>query len=155
MLELLRSLTLSLLIFLLPSSGLSAALSKWFSVNIVELSKNIKILIHDKHDKHVFEWRISSFSLSFIIIINIMTRENEIEIFDQSDVIFSNILREKKRDVDKLINELFSIFSNYVSILIIQKFRISRRVSTKVANFVFIISIIFLLFTFSDNNRSY
>ncbi len=47
-----------------------------------------------------------------------MTREIEIEISDQSDVILSNILREKKRDVDKLINELFSIFLNYVSISI-------------------------------------
>jgi hypothetical protein len=50
---------------------------------------------------------------SFIIIINIMIREIEIEISDQSDAIFSNILREKKRDVDKLINDLSSIFSNY------------------------------------------
>jgi hypothetical protein len=70
------------------------------------------------HDKHASECRISSFSSSFIIIINIMTREIEIEISDQSDVILSNILREKKRDVDKLINELFSISSNYISISI-------------------------------------
>ncbi len=58
-------------------------------------------------------------SIIFIIIIIItlkMTRKIEIEISNQSDVISSNILKEKKHDVDKLIHELFSISSNYSSI---------------------------------------
>ncbi len=47
-----------------------------------------------------------------------MTREIEIEIFDQSNVISFNILKDKKRDVDKLINDLSAIFSNYIFIRI-------------------------------------
>jgi hypothetical protein len=58
------------------------------------------------------------FSSSNVIIINIMTREIEIEILDQSDVISRNILKSKKRDVQKLINDLFSISSNYIFISI-------------------------------------
>jgi hypothetical protein len=58
------------------------------------------------------------FSSSNVIIINIMTREIEIEILDQSDIIFRNMLKNKKRDVQKLINDLFSISSNYTFISI-------------------------------------
>jgi hypothetical protein len=47
-----------------------------------------------------------------------MTREIEIEILDQSDVVSFNILKDKKHDVNKLINDLFSTFSNYISIQI-------------------------------------
>jgi hypothetical protein len=47
-----------------------------------------------------------------------MTREIEIEIFDQSEVVSTNILKEKKRDVNELIAELLSIFSNYFFIFI-------------------------------------
>ncbi len=38
-----------------------------------------------------------------------MTREIEIEILDQSDVVSFNILKDEKHDVNKLINDLFSI----------------------------------------------
>jgi hypothetical protein len=43
-----------------------------------------------------------------------MTREIEIEISDQSNIISFNILKGKKHDVDKLINDLLSLFSNYI-----------------------------------------
>jgi hypothetical protein len=57
------------------------------------------------------------FSL-FITINIIMAREIEIEMSNQSDVIFSKILKSKKRDVHKLIDDLFSISSNYILIVI-------------------------------------
>jgi hypothetical protein len=70
--------------------------------------------------KHASEWLFlllfNAFSLSFNIIISIMTREIEIEISDQSDAISLNILKRKKRDVEKLIAELSSLSSNYISI---------------------------------------
>jgi hypothetical protein len=55
-----------------------------------------------------------------------MTREIEIEISNQSDVISSNILNEKKRDVDKLIHDLSSISSNYISISVSSRDSISH-----------------------------
>ncbi len=70
--------------------------------------------------KHVFEWSFllsfNVFSLSLIIIISIMTREIEIEILDQSDVILFNLLKEKKRDIQKMIDDLSSLSFNYTSI---------------------------------------
>jgi hypothetical protein len=47
-----------------------------------------------------------------------MIRKIEIKIFDQSNVIFSNILKKKKRDVQKLIDDLLSILSNYIFMFI-------------------------------------
>ncbi len=47
-----------------------------------------------------------------------MTRDIEIEISDQSNVASTNILKEKKHDVDKLIANLSLIFSNYTLIFI-------------------------------------
>jgi hypothetical protein len=47
-----------------------------------------------------------------------MAREIEIEVPDQSDIIPPNILKGKKHDVDKLINDLPSISPNYVPISI-------------------------------------
>ncbi len=70
--------------------------------------------------KHVSEWSFllsfNTFSLSFNIIINIMTREIEIEILDQSNAISFNILKRKKRNVEKLIAELSSLSFNYIFI---------------------------------------
>ncbi len=42
-----------------------------------------------------------------------MTREIEIRISNQSNVISLKILKEKRHDVDKLIHELLSISSNH------------------------------------------
>jgi hypothetical protein len=47
-----------------------------------------------------------------------MIREIEIEFPNQSDVVSFNILKNKKRDVQKLIDDLSSISSNYISIFI-------------------------------------
>jgi hypothetical protein len=55
-----------------------------------------------------------------------MTREIEIEISNQSDVNLSNILKEKKRDVDKLIHDLSSISLNYISISVSSRDSISH-----------------------------
>lgn len=55
-----------------------------------------------------------------------MTREIEIEILEQSDVILLNIQKEKKRDVQKLIDELLSILSNYTSFSILLRDLISH-----------------------------
>jgi hypothetical protein len=43
-----------------------------------------------------------------------MTRDIEVEIFDQSDVILLDILNEKKRDVQRIIDDLFSCSFNYI-----------------------------------------
>jgi hypothetical protein len=51
-----------------------------------------------------------------------MTREIEIEISDQSDLISLNILKEKKRDVQKLIDDLSAISSNYTLISVFQRY---------------------------------
>ncbi len=68
-------------------------------------------------NKHISELIIFIIIIIIIIIIIVkMTREIEIKISNQSDVISSNILNEKKRDVDKLIHDLSSISSNYISI---------------------------------------
>jgi hypothetical protein len=55
-----------------------------------------------------------------------MTREIEIEISNQSDVILSNILQEKKRDVQKLIDDLPAISSNYIFVSVSQRDAISH-----------------------------
>ncbi len=47
-----------------------------------------------------------------------MVREIEIEIPDQSDVVPPNILKGKKHDVQKLIDDLPPLSSNYTPILI-------------------------------------
>lgn len=54
----------------------------------------------------------------FLIIFIIMTREIEIEISNQSDVVLLNILKRKKHDVQKLIDDLLSLSSNYNLIII-------------------------------------
>jgi hypothetical protein len=104
----------------IPSSVHEAATPKGFSVDIVGLSKNIKILsLNDvsKHaSKHHFLLLKQHFLLLFIIIVVKMTRDIEIKVFDQSNVIFFNILKRKKRDVQKLIDELSASSSNYTLI---------------------------------------
>ncbi len=72
--------------------------------------------------KHLPEWSFSlsfnAFSLSFNIIISIMTRDIEIEISNQSNIIFLKLLKEKKQTVKKLIDDLSASSSNYISISI-------------------------------------
>jgi hypothetical protein len=55
-----------------------------------------------------------------------MTRDIEIEISDQSNVIFFNILHEKKRDVQRIIDDLFSCSSNYIFIFVFYRDFISH-----------------------------
>jgi hypothetical protein len=55
-----------------------------------------------------------------------MIREIDIKISNQSDVISFNILREKKRDVQKLIDDLSAISSNYTLISMTQRDAISH-----------------------------
>ncbi len=76
-----------------------------------------------------------------------MTREIEIEIPDQSDVVPRNILKGKKHDVDKLINDLPAISSNYTPIQISHRDPMPHEsFRRKPPDPVSIISVIFLLF---------
>jgi hypothetical protein len=47
-----------------------------------------------------------------------MTRDIEVEISDQSDVISLNKLNEKTRDVQRIIDDLLSCSFNYTSIFV-------------------------------------
>jgi hypothetical protein len=106
------------ILFFISSSDLYAASLNKFNVDTVELRKNIKILTLMTWINMSLNEHFIIFSSSNVIIINIMTREIEIEILDQSDIISRNILKSKKRDVQKLINDLLSISSKYIFISI-------------------------------------
>jgi hypothetical protein len=79
-----------------------------------------------------------------------MTKEIEIEISNQSNVIFFNILKEKKRDVLKLIDELSSLSFNYVFISISSRSLVSHERLQIKSQTSFSLFTLFFCFTFLE-----